>query len=1403
MGRILAVLVVLLLCLGPMVQAIDVGVVEGISTVETDGVLIIEPVSPDAEKLLSDIDGFFTENKGQKGEGAGRFYCEGSPLSVAFGAGWVAYDLRGEGDEGVMFRMNYEGANSIVPIGVDPLPHSNNYFIGNDPDDWVTGAMNYREILLPSLYNGIDLRFYFQQGQLKYDFIVLPWADPSAIQLNYEGIETLVLDEMSGDLLITTAVGTVRDLAPWTYQKGPNGPVDVLSSFQLEDGNTITILVGPYDEDRSLVIDPGLTFSTYLGGTLYDGAGSVALSVDDDGDVYITGTTRSVNFPITTGAYDTTHNGGDWDLSVSKLVSNGTELSYSTYIGGSSGEYTTDITIDEDGRVFVTGNTGSTDFPVSSNAYQRSPNSSDDGFVFKLDTTGQAIVYSTYFGGSDYDYIEAIDIDGQGKAYVVGNTKSNDFPVISGCFDTVYNGGGDGFVALLNGNGTKVIYGTYVGGSGSETLNSVDVDDNGDVYAAGFTGRNDFPTTLSAFDRTHNGQWDGCVLKMPGNLSSLVFSTFLGGNSFDRIRDIIVDDDGNVIVGGETQSPNFPITQGAYDTTLGGLECFVAKLKARGDELVVSTFFGGSKDESMYGVATDANGTIFIIGETDSTDYPTTLNAYSKKGAGNDDAYIARLDPNGTELEYSTYLGGSDYEWNAYGGAIHVGRHGTTVAGKTDSLDYPTTPGAYSGGNSGGFDMFITRLPTPRLNETRPSPPVNLSAVAGDRMVTLTWDPPMDDGGYPVLSYTVYQGVNETVMAPIRVLGSVDRSYNDTGREGWTAYYYGVTAQNLVGMSEVSIIVNATPAGPPSTPQNLTATPGPSRIRLSWTAPLVTGDVPLLGYRLFRSDSQFERGQQVYEGPDENYTDEGLENGRIYNFRLCAFNMYDNGTLTVPVSMAPAGPPSEPLYLKAKASDGRVDLTWRAPQFKWGIQLLGYNLHRGSSEDTLVTYLTLMDEFATSYEDVDLDNGETYFYAVQVFNIYGNSSLSNIVNATPFGLPGAPTNLSAIGSDGKVTLTWEVPGIDGGAPIMGYSIHRGLDPDGMTMFIQVDSTSHIDTGLLNGETYYFQVRAYTDEGEGPLSEIVFVTPHALPEAPGDFVIEEGHGWLKLMWIRPRDDGGAPIEGYNIYRGDSLDSMELVHVGKPRETSYRDEDVVIGTTHHYEVTAYTQFGEGPPSGVSSGMSYGLPGLPTDFTVEPGNGEVALFWDVPDDDGASIIVGYVIMRGTTAASLRELAQLGDIFSYLDTTVTNDQTYLYAIAAINEAGPGQYTDTLEAMPFKAATPPGKVMTLNIGAKGNSVVLQWTTPLDDGGSPLTGYLILRGTSPGSLGQVAEVEPGVHSHTDGDLKRGTTYYYSVVAKNAVGDGEPIAAREVKIIPPKGEESPGFEVVARHRSSCS
>ncbi|MCK5254087.1 MAG: hypothetical protein KAQ96_14100, partial [Thermoplasmata archaeon] len=256
----------------------------------------------DVSTCLSDVEGSFTENLGQLGGSGGQYYCRGAPISVVFGTGWMAYDFKDdESERGVLIRIDFEGSDQVIPIGRYPTDHKSNFFLGNDPGSWVRGARNYQGVSYRDLWEGIDLEYYFTEDQLKYDLIVQPGADPSKIILSYEGVEDLSIDEATGDLLIHTSVGDLRDMAPVTFQDGTVGRTQVDSSFRLIDDSVMSIDVGSFDKDHPLTIDPGLNFSTFIGTDsweeIYD------FTPDDEGYIYVTGYTCGQSFPTTTGAY--------------------------------------------------------------------------------------------------------------------------------------------------------------------------------------------------------------------------------------------------------------------------------------------------------------------------------------------------------------------------------------------------------------------------------------------------------------------------------------------------------------------------------------------------------------------------------------------------------------------------------------------------------------------------------------------------------------------------------------------------------------------------------------------------------------------------------------------------------------------------------------------------------------------------------------------------------------------------------------------------------------------------------------------------------------------------------------------------------------------------------------------
>jgi hypothetical protein len=627
----------------------------------------------------------------------------------------------------VALRMNLVGANRKPLVsGLEEQPGKVNYFIGRDPAKWRTNVPTYAKVHYQNVYAGIDLVYYGNQRQLEYDFVVAPGADPGKIVLAFKGADKIEIDAR-GDLVLRTAGGDLRQHKPVVYQEIDGARRDVTGGYVRKGANRIGFQLAAYDTTRPLVIDPiVLAYSTFLGGSDHDDAGGIA--VDADGNAYITGGTASFDFPTTAGAFQPAFPGGAF---VTKLNPAGTALVYSAYIGGGTGR---GIAVDAAGNAYVTGEAQS-GVPTTPGAFQQT-NAGVNGnaFVTKLNPTGSALVYSTYLGGSAYDYGTGIAVDADGNAHIIGNASSDNFPTTPGAFQPTYGGGGDAFVSKLNPAGSALVYSTYLGGSGSGTngISGIDngtgiaVDASGNAYVTGTTFSADFPTTAGAF-QTAFGAGGAFVTKLDPTGSAL-YSAILGNTSGGAIA---VDANGNAYVTGGAQSTNFPTTPGAFQTTSGGsVDAFVTKLDPTGSALVYSTYLGGSSNEGGNAIAVDAAGNAYVTGQTTSTNFPTTLGAFQTTYAGGSDvfsagdAFVAKLDPAGSTLVYSSYLGGATVD---RGNGIGVDAAGNFyVAGSTNSRLFPTTPGAFqpvghtgNGFHANSFDAFVAKF----VDVSPPPPP--------------------------------------------------------------------------------------------------------------------------------------------------------------------------------------------------------------------------------------------------------------------------------------------------------------------------------------------------------------------------------------------------------------------------------------------------------------------------------------------------------------------------------------------------------------------------------------------------------------------------------------------------------------------------------------------------------
>ncbi|MCX6149091.1 MAG: SBBP repeat-containing protein [Ignavibacteriales bacterium] len=644
--------------------------------------------------------------------------------------------------DGHVVRMQLVNAEKeVISVGNNQREGYYNYFISNDKSKWASYVPLYDNVEVKGIYKNIDVKYYYDNRMLRYDYIVKPGADVSRIIFKFDGQEGMNVNS-KGELVLKTSIGEVTNGKLYAYQMEGETQKEVECTFEQREDGAIGLKATGYDANKELIIDP-LVYSTFIGGSGDDQGYSIAIDVS--GNAYITGAASSQNYPTTPGAYQTNFNGTGY---VTKLNSNGNGLVYSTFIGGNSTFYS--IAIDKGGNAFITGRNNSPDYPTTIGAFQTTYGGSveeggisqGDAVVTKLNTTGSGLIYSTYIGGSSNEMAFSIAVDVEGNAYVTGTTNSKNYPTTSGAFQKSFGGGigdyftGDGFVTKLNSTGSALVYSTFMGGSNNDHSYSIAVDAAGDAYITGQTYSSDYPTTPGVFQTTYVGGYntfgDAFVTKLNSIGSGLVYSTFIGDTGEDQGNSIAVDAGGNAYITGLTNSLNYPTTPGAYQTNFistGGMQyssVFVTKINPTGSGLVYSTFIGGGGGgDQGYSIAIDGSGNSYITGVTSSTIFPTTSGAFQKSYGGRDvnyfggDAFITELNPTGNELIYSTYLGG---HLNDYGNSIAIDASGNAfITGSARSSNYPTTPGSFQsiyGGDELYGDAFVTKLNIPQTTLT-------------------------------------------------------------------------------------------------------------------------------------------------------------------------------------------------------------------------------------------------------------------------------------------------------------------------------------------------------------------------------------------------------------------------------------------------------------------------------------------------------------------------------------------------------------------------------------------------------------------------------------------------------------------------------------------------------------
>jgi hypothetical protein len=620
--------------------------------------------------------------------------------------------------------MRIAGAGERTPEASGLLETRTSYLRGPS-SDWQRDVPSFRRITYSDVARGVREVFHDEEGALEYDLEVSPGASAGSIELVFDGARVLGTDE-GGSLRLSLGGSTIVQPPPRLYTRANGERAPVRGSYRVTARGTVTFDVGEYDASKTLVIDPVLAYSTFLGGSGDDFAYGIA--VDAQGAMYVTGFTSSVDFPLAS-AYQGSLT-GTFDAFVVKIRPDGRELEYATYLGGESGSYGYGIAVDATGAAYVVGSTDSSQFPTK-NAAQPTLAGGLDAFVAKLAPSGDSLVYSTFLGGSLEDTGTAIAIDGTFAVYVVGTTSGDGssgprFPVVAAPQPS-FGGTTDAFVTKLTRDGSAIEYSTYVGGSAGDSGQGIGVDELGNAYITGYTSSLDFPVVPSttAFQSLLGGNVNAFVVSIHAGGERFVYSTFLGGSEADQGSAIAVDGVGNAYVTGFATSFDFP-TKAPYQRILaakgGGSNAFVTKVLPTGTALAYSTFLGGEGVDIGASIAIDSAGAAYVTGTTASLRFPTVLpiqseNASSPMAMGTN-AFFSELAPDGQSLIESTYLGGSVGDSAE---SVSVGPAGAYLAGYTVSSDFPIE-GALEGklASNGGDNAFVAVIGDMRLSDAGP-----------------------------------------------------------------------------------------------------------------------------------------------------------------------------------------------------------------------------------------------------------------------------------------------------------------------------------------------------------------------------------------------------------------------------------------------------------------------------------------------------------------------------------------------------------------------------------------------------------------------------------------------------------------------------------------------------------
>ncbi|OLS18880.1 MAG: Amylopullulanase precursor [Candidatus Heimdallarchaeota archaeon LC_3] len=650
-----------------------------------------------------------------------------------------------------------------------------------------------------------------------------------------------------------------------------------------------------------------------------------------------------------------------------------------------------------------------------------------------------------------------------------------------------------------------------------------------------------------------------------------------------------------------------------------------------------------------------------------------------------------------------------------------------------------------------------------------PSPPINLIAVQGDSLVSISWTPPTNNGSSDLTIYIIYRSISSgSGYLNIAETTTEITFYNDSTVTNGVTYYYVLTASNSEGEGQFSTEVSAKPATVPSIPTNIVISSGNRTINLNWDIPSNGGDI-ITSYNILRSTTSGSNYALISVSSFNIYNDTGLTNGVMYYYMINAINSVGTSANSTEISATPSTIPSAPVLLSPTPSIGYLNISWTAPNDDGGSSIDSYNVYRALLSNGPYTKISTVS--VLEYNDTSVSNGVTYYYKISASNIRGEGLFSNVDSSNPGFVPSIPQSLTSTNGNNLVNISWIAPSNNGGLAIIEFRIYRStISGSGYSQIGTSLSSIYLDSSVTNGNTYYYVVTAVNSKGESLNSNEIISNPATTPSSPQTFNVVAGDKNISIIWAVPISNGGSNIIDYNIYRSNTSGSnYSLIDSVGFAVTTYTDSVLTNGVSYYYIVKATNIIGEGLSSVEKTAIPFTIPQPPSNIILTNSNGQVDLSWSSPIDNGGFSVYEYRVYRSNIqGGSYTSIANVTSGTSYIDTNVVNGNIYYYVISSVSVKGESIYSGEITGIP---ANKPRPVDNLSAIGSNNTITLSWLYPVDDGGYIVNGYHIYRSITSGSNYTYIGSNTSTNGYLDSNLINGQTYYYYVVAETTIGNG--------------------------------